>query len=318
MAGRLLSTTLTCFMIVCAFVAPAWSISVSVSSGDGGGAVSSSESFDLDDSTSLQEDIALGSGSISQGRQASGMGKNTLKQSVSGSGYSLQNDIDSTGSFSASTSTEAAPQSASISQDASGAGSMSLALQGTEGSLQAGQEASVTDGAMASVQSLSAGTGVSAGQNTEMAGVQGYVGTGAVSQDNVMVATGTFTGAGVMQAQMSAVAAEGLQAQAAGQASLDGVTWLDGSTMRAVSEGDRGISVQGLRELPDSGLGSVEVNAVNMDSSNAIAVENLNGGSYSSYVLGRSAASSFSFASLHELILLNSLSTRRGSVQSLD
>lgn len=290
MACRSLCMILAILLVSFAFAAPAWCISVSYSSGGSAGSASSSERLDLDASTSLHEDITLGIGALGQSRQVSGSGKNRLMQSVTGNDFSLQNSIESQGSVSASTSTYASSAGASIAQGVAGTGSMSLDLKGVQGLAQAGQEASVAGGALASVQSLSVTADVSASQSTQIAGVAGYVGTGAFSEERAMLATGAFSGAGLMQAQMSAVA--GKEAQAAGQASLDGVTWLDSSTFQSVSEGERGICVQGLRDLP-GGLGSVEVNAVNMgrefagglDKSDALAVENLGGGSYSSYVL---------------------------------
>jgi len=290
MACRSLCMILALLLLSFAFAAPAWCISVSYSSGGSAGSASSSERLDLDASTSLHEDITLGIGALGQSRQVSGSGKNSLMQSVTGNDFSLQNSIESLGSVSASTSTYASSSEASIAQGVAGTGSMSLDLNGIQGFAEAGQEASVAGGALASVQSLSVTAGGSAGQSTQMAGVAGYGGTGAFSEDRAMLATGTFSGAGLMQAQMSATA--GKEAQAAGQASLDGVTWLDGSTFQSVSEGERGICVQGLRDLP-GGPGSVEVNAVNMgrefaggiEKSNALAVENLGGGSYSSFVL---------------------------------
>jgi hypothetical protein len=80
------------------------------------------EGFNLDTSTSLKENLILGSGSISMDRQAAGTGKNSLKQSLSGTGYTLQNDIDSQGGLHASTSSAATPEAASLSQDVAGAG----------------------------------------------------------------------------------------------------------------------------------------------------------------------------------------------------
>lgn len=79
MAGTLFSMTINCFIILCIIAAPALSISISFSSAKGGVSSSSSESFDLDDSTSLQEDITLDFGQISLDRQAEGTGKNSLK-----------------------------------------------------------------------------------------------------------------------------------------------------------------------------------------------------------------------------------------------
>ena len=184
MICKLLSSTLMCIIIVCAFALPAFGISLSCSSGDGGGTASSSEGFNLDASTSLKENLVLGSGSISMDRQADGTGKNSLKQSFSGTGYTLQNDIDSQGGLHASTSSAATPQAASLSQNVGGSGSMSLNLQGVQGATNAGQEASVAEGSLVSAESLSAGQGVSASQSTELAGQggprDGSVGSGSV------------------------------------------------------------------------------------------------------------------------------------------
>ena len=85
MAGRLLGLTLTWLMTVFTIVAPVSGIQVSCSTGD----VSSTESFNLDVSSSLHEQLYLNRGSIYQDRQASGTGKNSLTQSISGTGYSL-------------------------------------------------------------------------------------------------------------------------------------------------------------------------------------------------------------------------------------
>ncbi len=75
MTSRLLRSTLACFIIVCTFAVPAFGISLSCSSGVGGQAATTSESFNLDDSTSLKENLVLGFGSISLDRQAEGTGK---------------------------------------------------------------------------------------------------------------------------------------------------------------------------------------------------------------------------------------------------
>ena len=159
MACTLLLITVNCFIILYIIAAPALSISVSYSSADGRVSSSSLESFDLDDSTSLQEDITLDFGRIYLDRQTEGTGKNSLKQSISGNSYALNNDIESKGWLSVSTSASASPQEASICQKVAGAGSMSFALSGTKGFGEAGQEASVSYGSMASMQSLSVGPG---------------------------------------------------------------------------------------------------------------------------------------------------------------
>ena len=115
-----------CFLLASALAAPAGGISVSCSSAAAGVEAVSMESFALDGSTSLHESLALGSGSISIDRQAEGGGNNSLKQSLKGSDYVLQNNIESQGGFSASTASAATGQSAAILQNSAGTGSMIL------------------------------------------------------------------------------------------------------------------------------------------------------------------------------------------------
>jgi len=263
MAGTLLRMIMNCFIIMCIIAAPALSISVSFSSAKGGVSSSSSESFDLDDSTSLQEDVTLNSGQISLNRQAEGTGKNSLTQSISGNSYALNNDIESQGRLSVSTSAAASPQEASLSQNVAGAGSMSLTLCGTQGSREAGQEASVSYGSMASMQSLSAGQGVSASQSTEMAGQEGYVAMGAFSDERALVANGGFLGAGTMSA--------GLRSESKGTASamacvsVDGKQWLEDEDLKNVNQNGMVMSLEGLRADQTGNLGSISMRAADLD-----------------------------------------------------
>lgn len=97
---------------------PALGFSVSYSSGDGSGSVSSSASYSLDDSSSLQQQAVLSGSQLMQTSQASGSGNNTIESSVGGSGYSVNNKVDSSGSMAVSTTTAAAAGAAGISQSA--------------------------------------------------------------------------------------------------------------------------------------------------------------------------------------------------------
>jgi hypothetical protein len=258
MAGRLLGLTLTWLMTVFIIAAPVSGIQVSCSTGD----VSSTESFNLDVSSSLHEQLYLNRGSIYQDRQASGAGKNSLTQSISGKGYSLQNDIANEGAFGVSTSSAATAEAASLSQDVSGAGSMSLALSGMQGSREAGQDAGIEFGALSSVQSLYVGQDAAiASQSTAMEGEEGYVGTGAFSESNAILAAGSFQGAGILQAQLSVAATE--RAVAGGEASLDGVAWLNENTFQAVSLESTGMGMAGQRVVGD-GVGTFEMSVLNL------------------------------------------------------
>jgi len=290
MTGRLLGLTLTWLMAVFTIAAPVSGIQVSCSVGYSGASVSSTESFYLDDSTSLQEHLDLNPSGIYQDRQASGTGKNSLTQSISGNGYSLQNDIDSEGAFGVSTSSAATAEAASLSQDVSGVGSMSFALSGMQESGEAGQDAGIESGALSSVQSLFVGQDAAvARQSTAMAGAEGYVGTGAFSESNTMLAAGSFQGAGTLQAQFSSAATE--QAVADGEASLDGVVWLDENTFQAMSSAGIGMGMAGQRVVGE-GIGTFEMNVLNLEpgakDSAGIASQTAAqtaGGSASSYLL---------------------------------
>ena len=262
MAGRLLGLTLTWLMAIFTIVAPVPGIQVSCSTGDNGALVTSTESFDLDASTSLHEQLNLNRGSIYQYRQASGAGKNSLTQSISGNGYSLQNDIANEGAFGVSTSSAATAEAASLSQDVSGAGSLSLTVCGTQGSREAGQDAGIESGTLSSVQSLFVGQDAAiASQSTAMAGEEGYVGTGAFSESNAILAAGSFQGAGILQAQLSVAATE--RAVAGGEASLDGVAWLNENTFQAVSLESIGMGMAGQRVVGD-GVGTFEMSVLNL------------------------------------------------------
>jgi hypothetical protein len=285
--------TWMCFFLVCALAAPAAGISVSCSTSAGGETVGSQESFSLNGSTSLQESLLLGSGSISAHRQSEGKGNNSLKQSLTLPGRILQNDINSQGEFASSTTSAVSGQWASIHQRAAGTGSMNLELRGRKGDTDAGQEASVSSGTLRSSQSLSAAEGISASQSTEIQGLEGGVLAGALGSDNVMVAKGSFEGLGSMKADLGATTQD--QASITGTASIDGAPLLSGHTFRALSLNDegRGVGISGLR-MVDGGLGNFDVSVISSDLNDAsgrpYASKEYNpiassGGSSSSYVL---------------------------------
>ncbi len=261
MVCKLSDLTLMFLLMLCSFASPASAISVSVSSGDSGGSIMSSESFDLDDSTYLQDGITLDGGSMYLSRQAGGAGENSLEQALSGKDYSLQNNIKSVGSFSAYTSSIASPREASLSQDVAGTGSMSLALQSTQPFAEAVQEAGVVSGDIVSTHSISAGPGVFAGQSTKMAGQSGYVGSGAFSMRNSMVATGSFQGESSLDAALSSGGWG--DAVIGGKVAVNGATWLDDATLKEIGSETLGMSLHGLQETP-SGIGTFDMTAANV------------------------------------------------------
>ena len=285
-----------CFLLASTLAAPAGGISVSCSSAAAGVQAVSMESFALDGSTSLHESLALGSGSISIDRQAEGGGNNSLKQSLKGSDYVLQNNIESQGEFSASTASAATGQSAAILQNSAGTGSMILEQRASNGIKDAGQEASVSGGTLRSAQSLSAGGQLSASQSTEIAGQEGRVLSGALGEENVLLAEVGFSGMGTLSARLTSRADE--TAHSEGYAAIDDTVLLNDGSFEAVSRegGSRIMGMAGTRLTEGAGksIGSFELQVMNLDREADIqdraeqagtAAALSSGGSYSSYAL---------------------------------
>jgi len=285
-----------CFLLASTLAAPAGGISVSCSSAAAGVQAVSTESFALDGSTSLHESLALGSGSISIDRQAEGGGNNSLKQSLKGSDYVLQNNIESQGEFSASTASAATGQSAAILQNSAGTGSMILEQRASNGLKDAGQEASVSGGTLRSAQSLSAGGQLSASQSTEIAGQEGRVLSGALGEENVLLAEVGFSGMGTLSARLTSRADE--TAHSEGYAAIDDTVLLNDGSFEAVSrEGESrimGMAGTRLTEGAGKSIGSFELQVMNLDREADIqdraeqvgtAAALSSGGSYSSYAL---------------------------------
>jgi hypothetical protein len=279
--------------IVFITVTPVFAISISCSSGGGGESVSSSDTFDLDGTTTLQESINLDAGNIFKTRQADGSGNNNISESITGNDFSLENNIQSWGTFSATSSASANSESGTLSQDVAGTGYMSVSVSSAEGSREASQAASVYYGALDSVQAIGAGQGVYAAQSTGMGGEGGSILSGAVGDENVMGATGTFTGAGLLSANLaSSASAETGRATSDGTAALDGVTLIDSGSFEAVSSQSLEMGLEGLRDVGDGDVGGFDINVLNLEqaekesaaltSTSAAATA---GGSYSSYVL---------------------------------
>jgi len=291
---RITSFAALLLLAIIVSASPVIAISISCSSGGGGEFVSSSETFDLDDKTALQESVSLDAGSIFKSRQAEGSGNNNISESIAGTDYSLENNIQSSGYFSASTLVSATSDSGSLSQDVAGTGSMSLSLSSAEGSGEASQAASVDCGTLESMQSLTAGHGVAASQSTGIVGQEGSILTSAMSSENVIGATGSFSGEGGLNANLaSATSTETDRALASGTADLDGVTFLDDSSFQAVSSQTLGMGMAGVWDLGDGSIGNLYMSVVNFESAamnSAASTTTTSGtqtsrGSSSSYVL---------------------------------
>ncbi|MEI6104271.1 MAG: hypothetical protein WCP70_10030 [Methanothrix sp.] len=311
-------------------------ITIGYSAGEGGESLSSSVTYDLDDSTSLDEDTILNGASIVQNLKVSGLGKNAISQSVTGNGYSAKNDIENSGSLntrgslaatskvvsysqsfsgtgesaisqtlagdgyiaessargfgilSASTSSVASSASASLGQQAVGSGGANLAVGASQGADISEQRASMTNGLISSYQSLSAGDGVSASQTTKLSGLAGSVESSAISNSNVILASGSFLGQGALDAGMKSTAAD--SAKTTAKVSLDGATWIDDDEIQGVSSGNQMMGVEGLRLASPTDLGSFRMSVANMDRQNfdqtEIDPQGAGAGSASSYRLG--------------------------------
>ena len=191
------------------------------------------------------------------------MGNNNLEQQIKGDKYSVANSISSSGELSASTSSSASSNNADLNQLVSGSGQASLDVKCTQGSAEAGQEASVDYGALSSSQSLSAGAGVSATQNTEIQGLTGQVGMGAFSQDKALLATGSFLGAGTLSANLKSESKGTANAEAS--VSVDGTQWLQDGDLKDVYSTSTGMSEEGLRTDQMGNLGTFSMQAVGMN-----------------------------------------------------
>lgn len=264
MTGILFRLTLVFFLSLFAFTAQTTGIYIGTSSSAAGETASSWESFSLDGSTSLRESQVLGLGSISTNRQTEGNGNNSLKQTLSGSGYVIENNIETRGKFSAFTDSSASAQSAALNQNVGGIGDLSLELQGKEGVEDAVQQAKVEGGLLNSQHSLSAGEGITASQNTLIEGQKGSILAGALGKDNVMVASGEFEGIGSMKATLESTSKN--RASATGTAYIDDAPVLNDNTFKAIHSAGKsqGMGVSGLRMI-EGGLGDFDVSVVNLD-----------------------------------------------------
>jgi|GEM_PF-6291054 len=276
MANVVFRLTLVFFLSLFAFTAQTTGIYISSSSTFAGETASSWESFSLDDSTSLCESQLLSAGSISTNRQAEGKGNNSLRQTLSGSDYVIENDVEIQGEFRAFTDSSVSAQSAALNQNVGGIGDMSLELQGREGATDAVQEARVEGGLLHSQHSLSAGEGITASQSTLIEGQKGSILAGALGKDNVMVARGDFEGLGCMKAELESTTKG--RASTMGTAYIDGAQVLNDKTFKAVRANglSQGMAVSGLR-MVEGGLGDFDVSVVNIDwaaeGSNSYATE---------------------------------------------
>jgi predicted Zn-dependent protease len=286
-----------CILLICIAENTAMGITLKISSSEGPEISSSAQSYDLDRSTKLKHEISLDAGKILSDLNAAGEGDNKIMQSISGSDYILASDISSRGTLSISASSSASGEEAEMSQDVAGVGSLSIDMQSWQSNANAGQEASVDDGILSSSQSLYAGKGQGAfsQQVTDIEGHGGNVASGALGEENVMLAEGSYYGQGSMKAVFASAASE--RAVAGGFAFIDDVLVLSSESMKALSSVPESamMGVSGLRMLGDeSDTGSFDVSVLNFNQNgeeeaktSGIAASTIPsaGGSYSSYRL---------------------------------
>lgn len=297
MWGNIARSAFICILSICIAENTAMGIAFRVSSSDGHEISSSAQSYDLDRSTKLKQEISLDAGKIASDLNVAGEGNNRLMQSISGGDYVLAGDISSQGTLSISASSSASGEEAKISQNVVGAGSLSVNMQSWQRNANAGQEASVDDGILSSSQNLyaSKGQGAFSQQITDIEGHGGKVASGALGEENVMLAEGSYYGQGSMKAVFASAASE--HAVAGGSASIDDVIVLSSESMNALSNVPESamMGVSGLRMLGDeSDLGSFDVSVLNFNQNgeeeaktSGIAASTIPsaGGSYSSFRL---------------------------------
>ena len=150
----------------------------------------------LSSSGSFGISSSAGASSTSVGliQSVSSLGESSLGQSVTGEGYGLQNSVASSSLLSGSGFFSASAGEGSLNQQLVGVGNVALAMSGIKGEDNSAQKASVEAGLMVSDQSISTGQGVSSSQSTAIRGEAGSIGSGALSPNNMMLATGNFDG----------------------------------------------------------------------------------------------------------------------------
>ncbi len=260
---KICTLALALALFLCSLVTPVLSISVSLGGGDGVNSVSSSTNYNLDDSTRLQEQTALSGSGIVQSRAASGSGNNLIGQSVSGNEYSVKNIIDSSGSFSTSSSTAASGNSVGLSQSLVGSGDLSASLGGNTASGSTSQVTEVNNGALSSSQSLAAADGIYAVQSTQLSGESGGIGSSSSSAKNDVNVAGGFSRQGSLVADLSSIASD--HSSVGGDASFNGFSVLDDEKMNKLTSDGLAFSVDGIYAQPSGDIGTFGLRAINLN-----------------------------------------------------
>ncbi len=251
--------TLVGLIVLIVFSAPAANaIKLSMSSDK----VSISSGYDLADSTSLHEETMILDSGVVQDRHASGSDRNKLEQHIKGSDYKVDNVINTAGTFRSSTSVMAAGNGVIVSQGLSSNGDNNVMLLGSTSEGTAGQQASVTRGAMQSSQSLMVAGGVLAAQETKLDGVAGSMDSIAESEGTPMVVSAQFDGdGGNLDAQILSLASKGPHMQ--GTTDVNGLEFLNDEILQYLESGEvGGMRIDGAYKTEGGRLGSINLNAV--------------------------------------------------------
>lgn len=250
-------------VFLCCLVSLAPGISVSQSVRNGGGSVSSSTIYNLDPTTELQEQTVLGESVIVQSRNAAGSGRNCIDQTISGNGYQVNNIIESTGSFSASSTASASENGIGLSQNLKGSGDLSAVLGGSNAFGSSSQVAEVALGALDTSQSLAASNGIYVDQSTKMTGEAGGIIASSSSPGNKIEVAGDFSGEGNLLADLSA--ASDKRSTVRGDASFLGIPVLDDENMNIADSGDVAMSVDGLYSTSSGNMGEFRLTTANRE-----------------------------------------------------
>jgi hypothetical protein len=210
-----------------------------------------------------QASVAATSNEASYIQGISGEGETKVKQMLGDSDNRLESEVGNFGALSISSAATVSQSDSSLDQSILGGGHSTLSLDGTRGSANLLQQASVSDGLLSSIQRANAGPEVLLNQRTKVDGASGIVGTRAIDQDNNKIAMAQYTNEGKIDAELSATAAKTVDI--GGEIALNGVTWLDDKTLDGIGSEHTGMDIQGLREASGGDVGSFQVVAANFD-----------------------------------------------------
>jgi hypothetical protein len=264
--GSLLSIALAMLM---ATAVPVGGINVKLSSGDGHDFVSSQESFDLDTTTSLLSSATISNGGTCQESAAVGSGKNRINRKIAFPTGIAQGASGWEGLAFGQVSSYATSSYASLSQSLQGRGSIEASVVGTREETSTSQGAAVIDGEISTEQILLVGSGTYSSQNTALAGDAGNIRTSSASEGDGMLVAGDFDGQGDLKASLEA--SSNGRAWAGGKVTIAGVTCLDQKSSLDPTSERLGMSVSGLYEDNNDGLGSFYLEVIRSEQAAKVA-----------------------------------------------